>query len=49
MEQQIREEQLSEAERARRQHSREHEAAFRREARRRLGLPEEEPHEHNLL
>jgi hypothetical protein len=49
MEQQIREEQLSEAERARRQQDREQEAAIRREARRRLGLPEEEADENRVL
>jgi hypothetical protein len=43
MEEAIREEQLSDAERAWRRESREREAAIRREARRRLGLPEEEP------
>jgi hypothetical protein len=43
MEEVIREEQLSDTERAWRQQYQEREAAIRREARRRLGLPEEEP------
>jgi hypothetical protein len=43
MEAQIREEQLPEEEQARRREARAHEAEIHREARRRLGLPEEEP------
>jgi hypothetical protein len=43
MEQQIREEQLPAAERQRLQESRARDAAITAEARRRLGLPEEEP------
>jgi hypothetical protein len=42
MEQQIREEQMSEEEREWHRHYRERQAKIRREARRRLGLPEEE-------
>ena len=49
MEQQIREEQLSAAERARRQQDREREAAIRREAPKRLGLPTEVSNEASLL
>jgi hypothetical protein len=43
MEERIREERLPEAERERRRRYREEQAEVRREARRRLGLPEEEP------
>jgi uncharacterized SAM-binding protein YcdF (DUF218 family) len=49
MEQQIREEQLSEEERARQRRSRAQQAEITREARRRLGLPEEKAHENSLL
>jgi hypothetical protein len=42
MEQQVREEQLSEGERERQRRYRQQQAEIRREARRRLGLPEEE-------
>jgi len=44
LEQQIREEQMPAAERERLQASRAREAAIKAEARRRMGLPEEEPH-----
>jgi hypothetical protein len=43
MEEQIREERLPDEERERRRRARAHEAEVKREARRRLGLPEEEP------
>jgi hypothetical protein len=49
MEAAIREEQLSDAERAWRREYREREAEIRREARRRLGLPEEETDENGVL
>ena len=49
MEQQIREEHLSEAERARQRRYWQQQAEITREARRRLGLPEEEAHENRLL
>jgi hypothetical protein len=44
LEQQIREERLSEEEHERLRRYREERAEIKREARRRLGLPEEEPH-----
>jgi hypothetical protein len=44
LEDQIREERLSEEEREWRRQYREEQAEVKREARRRLGLPEEEPH-----
>jgi hypothetical protein len=49
MEQQVREEQLSEAERVRQRHYRQQQGEIRREAQRRLGLPEEETHENGVL